>query len=1054
MTQQVLTTPGAATWTVPGLAVGTQITVETWGGGSGGSGTGATAGGGGAGGAYAQSIYTITPNDIASGIPYTVGAAGTGNTGVGGVGGDSIWASNTNLIWNSINYGASISGNTLPYDWWTFGLNGLTTTVVASGIVSSGVGAGLPYVDVNFSGTSTDVQFDLFVNAGIVGPLPNLASTNYCFSIYVAFIGGSLTNVGTGSLLNNGANSNFYGSDQFTLTSTLTRQFFTYTSASNDTAATLYFTGVVTTGAAVNVTIRFAGAQFELGTTPTTYKASPGYTIAKGGAAPIGTAGGVGTALNSIGVVTPTSNGSGGLVQTTFAGGNGAAFNGAGSGGGGAGGNAGAGKNGTTAGVGGQGDGTIGGAGGAVKATTPGNPGTANVEGGGGGGGLKTVAGIGGVGGLPGGGGGGSDFTSGTRTGGAGAAGQIRLSYASSTAQGNATLSGAGAISVKTAPKTATIVITDQSASGPPGLGAVNIDSATIQLNWSASSQTGIIANATVIIGSKNAVVNIPGTGFVGSVLKNPWSTQFSNQFGPITTITGVVATVIAKTTAAINGNGIIASHASHTPAGITTVNGVGAATTAAVHVTVSSIVITGTGNVQTTNITQTSSTAATFPGTALINVIATHTPSGSPIVNGVGNLVANAAHPVSDSPVLIGVGTVTATASKLQFDAALLDGNGNVSIATVSVQRTTINIAGNGLLANDSSHTPAGASAVGGVGNIIAIAASVPPESSFFFGAGNVFVANVEYFAGAFIQIGAIGNIVVTAVKNDAQSVLATAGTGAITISTANLQRGATNFAGSGVVATVSQIVLQGSVTIAGQGGVSPVLTEQTAASASMLAGNGSVIIGADHTGSGSVNIFGAGAITSVGSSFLAAGSSIAGAGATTFDTLPVASIAPKIDGTAAVTVNAVRMVVAVPAGITAQGSLIVNADHTTQGSIAVLGSGAVATLQAELFGANVTIGGTASLTTKADHTPQAGITFTGTGTVLPVVSSIIEVNTAVIHGNVRVLVNTIVHPAKTPVVVSGEGFAFLSVTVIQCPHPEQPSASRTIIVGQKVFA
>ena len=81
----VLTTTGAGTWLVPtNLPAGTQITVETLGGGSGGSGTGATEGGGGAGGSYASSNYYVTPNDRANGVTYTIGIGGAGNTaGVG-----------------------------------------------------------------------------------------------------------------------------------------------------------------------------------------------------------------------------------------------------------------------------------------------------------------------------------------------------------------------------------------------------------------------------------------------------------------------------------------------------------------------------------------------------------------------------------------------------------------------------------------------------------------------------------------------------------------------------------------------------------------------------------------------------------------------------------------------------------------------------------------------------------------------------------------------------------------------------------------------------------
>ena len=76
----VFNTPGAGTWSVPRPA-GTSILVETWGGGSGGSGTGSTNGGGGGGGAYASSNYIIDPNDVISGIAYSIGGGGAGGAG-------------------------------------------------------------------------------------------------------------------------------------------------------------------------------------------------------------------------------------------------------------------------------------------------------------------------------------------------------------------------------------------------------------------------------------------------------------------------------------------------------------------------------------------------------------------------------------------------------------------------------------------------------------------------------------------------------------------------------------------------------------------------------------------------------------------------------------------------------------------------------------------------------------------------------------------------------------------------------------------------------------
>ena len=239
-------------------------------------------------------------------------------------------------------------------------------------------------------------------------------------SVYVAVVAGSLTNIGAVLLNWDTYTSGFgflaqTGTTSITVTGSLTRFTLTATNPATTAFVQPYIQFTYTTPVAIDVTFRIAGLQFEQAAAATFYKSAPGYTLALGGAAPIGTAGGVGTATGCIGTI------------ATFAGGSGAAFNAAGSGGGGSAGKAGAGAAGTTAGHGGTADNGSGGAGGAVKTTTPGNPGTSNVEGGGGGGALTTVLGIGGAGGAPGGGGGGSDFTSGTRTGGTGGSGQIRL---------------------------------------------------------------------------------------------------------------------------------------------------------------------------------------------------------------------------------------------------------------------------------------------------------------------------------------------------------------------------------------------------------------------------------------------------------------------------------------------------------------------------------------------------------------------------------------------------------------------------------------------------
>lgn len=412
-----LTTPGAGSWPVPlDCPPGTLLTVEEWAAGAGANGQTSTSfGAGGGGGGYASSVIRV---DARSSYSYSIGAGSNGGTGANpAAGGNTSFSVSPNLISNTTNVGI-VTGTpgTLPTGLAIFNQNGLTTSVIGSGIDTNG----LPYLDISFVGTTTatgSTQLNF-------GNVPISPSTQYTFSGSLSFVGGSLTNVTSFGL--NVDTETLTGSYLATpinptpaVTSTSTRFQGTATSGATAFLANLYVVFGYTTGTAINVTLRYAGFQFEAAAAASTFTTTPPTNVlASGGQGPVGNTGGLGGAVsNSMGT-------------TKFAGGAGAAFNASGSGGGGGAGKDGAGQVGTTAGVGGHGDGTsVGGAGGAVKTTSPGNPGTANVEGGGGGGGLTTAAGTGGAGGAPGGGGGGTAVASGT--GGAGARGQIRLTYTS-----------------------------------------------------------------------------------------------------------------------------------------------------------------------------------------------------------------------------------------------------------------------------------------------------------------------------------------------------------------------------------------------------------------------------------------------------------------------------------------------------------------------------------------------------------------------------------------------------------------------------------------------
>lgn len=418
MTQVVLTTTGAGTWSVPAnCPVGSSVLVETWGAGSGGTGrVSTTFGAAGAAGAYASSHYIITPNDIASGVGYAVGAGTAGLSGANpAAGGNTIWSLNNNMLPNTTNVGAVVATNTSPTGIIVSAGVGITPTLIGFGTDPV---TGYAYFDYNFSGTSADGSSSSITFVSSVTALP---STTYCISGYWSIVGGANTNVTCFLELASTLNGSFVASLAGPVIPTLTpTSVQTYGSgalpASGVNGVTAYMLIQQPSGSTINITIRTAALQLEQASTPTFWESTPGYTLAVGGGAPSGTTGGVGGAAAScVGSI------------AAFSGGSGAAYSAAGSGGGGSAGAAGNGATGTTAGVGGTADNGSGGAGGAVSITSPGNAGTANVEGGGGGGGLTAVGGTGGAGAAPGGAGGGAAVATGT--GGTGARGQIRLTY-------------------------------------------------------------------------------------------------------------------------------------------------------------------------------------------------------------------------------------------------------------------------------------------------------------------------------------------------------------------------------------------------------------------------------------------------------------------------------------------------------------------------------------------------------------------------------------------------------------------------------------------------
>jgi hypothetical protein len=174
-------------------------------------------------------------------------------------GGVTNWVSNSNMV------GAVIgTPGTFPTTWGPGNQNGIANNLIATGTIS-----GMPYVDVQFVGTSTGVFCTLgFQNANVVAAT---VGQTWVESVYVALVGGSLTNITTNNVdlrFNNGGGTI---DTAFTPTATLTRFASTATVPVGSTLGNASFVMFFASGVAINVTLRFAGPQLERGSTPSTF---------------------------------------------------------------------------------------------------------------------------------------------------------------------------------------------------------------------------------------------------------------------------------------------------------------------------------------------------------------------------------------------------------------------------------------------------------------------------------------------------------------------------------------------------------------------------------------------------------------------------------------------------------------------------------------------------------------------------------------------------------------------------------------------------------------
>ncbi len=189
----------------------------------------------------------------------------------------------TNWISNSTMQGAVVgSPGTRPTSWGIFAASGLVTSVVGQGTDAA---TGLKYVDLRFNGTTTAPYY-----VEVFDQIISVASGQTCTqSLYLALVGGSLANI-TGIILDTRYDKGAVGGSNIapSLTSTLTRFSSTTTAVAGSTAMHPGYDINFASGAAVDVTLRFAAPQFEINSSSASPFVPTSGTPANVGAIPIG----------------------------------------------------------------------------------------------------------------------------------------------------------------------------------------------------------------------------------------------------------------------------------------------------------------------------------------------------------------------------------------------------------------------------------------------------------------------------------------------------------------------------------------------------------------------------------------------------------------------------------------------------------------------------------------------------------------------------------------------------------------------------------------------
>lgn len=173
----------------------------------------------------------------------------------------------TNSLRNSTMQGASTSPSTLPTNWGST-LSGLTQTVVGIGTEN-----GLPYIDVQFSGTATGttLQMRFETTTQIVASNGQTWSSSFWIKL-IAAPNPPTSYTNAISERDSGGTNLATNTQTITISATLTRNIFTRTNTNpSTTRISNAVVGGLTIGNTYDFTIRIAAPQLELGAFATTW---------------------------------------------------------------------------------------------------------------------------------------------------------------------------------------------------------------------------------------------------------------------------------------------------------------------------------------------------------------------------------------------------------------------------------------------------------------------------------------------------------------------------------------------------------------------------------------------------------------------------------------------------------------------------------------------------------------------------------------------------------------------------------------------------------------